>query len=220
MSDVSVFHITLLRHGESVGNAENRLQGHADFPLSEAGREQARKLAARWKAEGVKFDHIITSPLARARETAQIISDALDIFNFEIDPLWMERDMGLRSGMTLDEIRDRYPEPEFLNPYQSWSEQGESEWELYLRGGQALHKLLLRPPARYLVVSHGAILNTVLYSILGITPQPNRQGARFRLGNTSFSKFLYDPRSHRWQVDVIGDTNHLNGKLLTPSSDN
>ncbi|MCS6994648.1 MAG: histidine phosphatase family protein [Anaerolineales bacterium] len=214
MSDVSVFHITLLRHGESVGNAENRLQGHADFPLSETGREQARKLAARWKVEGVNFDCVITSPLLRARETAQIIAEALGIPNFETDSLWMERNMGLRSGMTLDEIRARYPEPPFLNPYQSWSEQGESDWELYLRGGQALHKLLLRPPARYLVVSHGAILNKVLYSILGITPQANRQGAHFRLENTSFSVFTYTPHAHHWRVQVIGDTHHLNSQTV------
>lgn len=208
----AVYHITLLRHGESVGNAENRLQGRADFPLSEAGREQARKLAARWKAEDVKFDATIASPLARALETAQIISEALGIPNFETDPLWMERDMGKRSGLTMAEIRSRFPEPEFVNPYESWSEQGESDWELYLRGGQALHKLLQRPPARYLVVSHGAILNKVFYSILGITPQPNYHGAHFQLGNTSFSAFRYNPQSHHWRVEVIGDARHLSGK--------
>ena len=215
MTEKPVFHITLLRHGESVGNAENRLQGHADFPLSDAGREQARKLAARWKAEGVKFDCTIASPLLRALETAQIISEALGIPNFETDPLWMERDMGLRAGLTMAEIRAQFPEQEFVNPYESWSENGESEWELYLRGGQALHKLLQRPPARYLVVSHGAILNKVFYSILGITPQPNRQGAHFRLGNTAFSTFTYYPHSHHWRVDVIGDTNHLNNNRIT-----
>jgi probable phosphoglycerate mutase len=206
------YHITFVRHGESVGNAENRLQGHSDFPLSDVGHEQARALAARWKAEGMKFDFTIASPLSRALETAQIISEELGIPNFETDPLWVERDMGLRAGMTIAEIRAQFPEPGFVNPYESWSEQGESDWELYLRGGQALHKLLQRPPARYLVVSHGAILNKVFYSILGITPQPNRQGAQFRLGNTSFSTFVYNPQSHHWRVEVIGDTGHLSGK--------
>ncbi|MBK8824271.1 MAG: histidine phosphatase family protein [Anaerolineales bacterium] len=43
------FHITLLRHGESVGNAESRWQGQADFPLTDTGRAQARALAERWK---------------------------------------------------------------------------------------------------------------------------------------------------------------------------
>jgi broad specificity phosphatase PhoE len=209
MTEKPVYHLTLLRHGESVGNVENRLQGLSDFPLSDEGRAQARKLAARWKAEGIFFDSVIASPLSRALETAQIIAAELGLTNLETDPLWVERDMGLRSGMTMAEIRAQFPEQDFVNPYESWSENGESDWELYLRGGQALHKLLQRPPARYLVVSHGAILNKVFYSILGITPQPNSQGAHFRLENTSFSRFRYNPQSHHWRVEVIGDTSHL-----------
>ncbi|PWH14920.1 MAG: hypothetical protein DDG60_06885 [Anaerolineae bacterium] len=212
MSDQPVFHITLVRHGESIGNAENRLQGHADFALSPTGREQARQLAVRWRSDAVRFDYAITSPLSRARETAQILVDILGIPHLEVDPLWIERNMGLRSGMTFDEIRARYPEPTFLNPYEPWSEQGESDWELYLRAGKALHTLLQRPAGRYLVVSHGALLNKVLYSILGITPQPFSQGIHFRLGNTAFSVFTYNPRTHQWRVEIIGDTHHLNQK--------
>lgn len=113
--------------------------------------------------------------------------------------------------MTIEEIRARYPQPDFLNPYQPRNERGESDWELYLRAGQALHRLLQRPPGRYLVVSHGALLNKVFYSILGITPQANGQGAHFRLANTSVSIFTYYPAAHAWRVEVIGDTHHLNG---------
>ncbi len=68
------YHLTLLRHGESVGNAENRLQGQADFPLTETGRQQAQALAKRWLAEGLTFDRVIASPLKRSRETAEIIA--------------------------------------------------------------------------------------------------------------------------------------------------
>jgi len=119
--------------------------------------------------------------------------------------------MGDRSGLTMAEIRARFPEQDFVNLYDSWSENGESDWALYLRGGQALHRLLQRPPARYLVVAHGAILGQVFYSILGITPQPNGHGVHFRMENTSFSRFRYKPWSHSWQVDVIGDVQHLRG---------
>jgi len=205
----SLYFITFLRHGESVGNAENRLQGLSDFPLSDEGRAQARKLAARWKAENITFDAVISSPLSRALETAQIIAAELALPDPETDPLWVERDMGLRSGLTMAEIREQFPEPDFVNPYESWSENGESDWALYLRGGQALHKLLQRPPASYLVVAHGAILGKVFYSILGITPQPNAHGVHFRMENTSFSRFRYNPAAHHWRVDVIGDCHHL-----------
>ena len=65
--------ITFLRHGESVGNLENRFQGHADYPLTEKGRSQARALAKWWNAEGISFNRACSSPLLRARETAEII---------------------------------------------------------------------------------------------------------------------------------------------------
>lgn len=205
----SFFRITFVRHAESVGNAQNRLQGLSDFPLSETGRAQARALAARWQGEQLGFDLAITSPLARAAETAQILVDALAIPALELEPLWVERDLGGRSGLTMTEIQDRYQTPEFVNPYDSIDETGESDWALYLRAGHALHKILTRPPARVLVVTHGAILNMTLYAILGIAPQPNFQGPRFALKNTAFASFRYYPHVHRWRVEVIGDCNHL-----------
>ena len=206
-SEDSIYHLTLLRHGESVGNAENRLQGQSDFPLSEKGRAQARALAARWQAEGLRFDTAIASPLLRASETAEIIARTLN-FPLELDPLWMERHNGKRSGMRQDEAQALYPEPDFFNPYQRLAETGEGDWQLYLRAGQALFKLLQRPPGRYLVVSHGGTLNMTLYAILAIAPQPNYQGPRFHFDNTSFSRFRYYPTRHRWRVDIIGDHAH------------
>lgn len=211
MPDNPVYRITLVRHGESVGNAEDRLQGHADYPLSERGRAQALALAQRWKAEAVTFDHVIASPLSRALETGQIIAAALGIASPATDPLWIERDTGNCSGMAWDEIQKKNPEPDFANPADSIAASGEGDGALYTRGGQALHSILQGLPARYLVVSHRAILNMVLYSILGIAPQPNFQRTRFRLENGSISRFRYFPMVHRWQVDVIGDRSHWKG---------
>ncbi len=202
-----IYHITLVRHAESTGNAENRAQGQSDYPLSERGRAQAAALAERWQAEGLTFDRAIGSPLLRARETAEIIVKALNI-PLELDPIWMERDNGKISGLLLDEARALYPEQDFFNPYQSLAETGEGDWQLYLRAAQALFNLLQRPPGKYLVVSHGGTLNMTLYAILGIPPQPNYQGPRFRFENTSFAQFRYYPNRHRWRVDVIGDRAH------------
>ncbi len=203
-----VFYITFVRHGESVGNAENRMQGLSDYPLSETGRAQVRALMERWQQAGWHFDAAITSPLSRASETARILAAGLDIPTVEFEPLWVERDMGKRSGMSMAEIRAKFPIPEFINPYDSIDDSGESDWALFLRAGQALHKVLKRPAGRYLVVTHGAILNMALYAILGIAPPPNFQGPRFGLENTAFAAFRYYPDVHRWRVDVIGDRNH------------
>ena len=73
------YHFTLLRHGESVGNAEGKHQGQSDFPLTEKGEAQARALAERWLNEKKGFDLIISSPLSRAHGTAEILADALHL---------------------------------------------------------------------------------------------------------------------------------------------
>jgi broad specificity phosphatase PhoE len=213
MPDEPVYRITLVRHGESVGNAEERLQGHADYPLSERGRAQAIALAQRWKAEAVTFDHVIASPLSRALETARIIAAELSVPHPEIDPRWIERDVGKRTGMTYAEAAQRARETHLAGPGESPAASAESDWDLYLRGDLALRSILKRPPARYLVASHRAILNMVLYSMLGIAPQPAtiHRSTRFRIANGAFSRLRYYPLADCWQVDVIGDRSHWKG---------
>jgi broad specificity phosphatase PhoE len=90
------YHVTLLRHAQSEGNARGILQGQSDFPLSEIGIQQAEALAHRWKKEHQHFDCIISSPLSRAQQTAEIIAAALGA-PLELDDNWMERNNGQRS---------------------------------------------------------------------------------------------------------------------------
>ena len=201
------FYITLLRHGESVGNAESRWQGQADFPLTNTGRAQTRKLAERWKKEKIKFDLIIASPLARAKETAEIIASALNL-KVEFEPLWLERDNGEFSGLTAHEVRQNFTHPPFMTPYDSVGGDGEGDWELFLRAGQALQSLLKREPARYLIVSHGGLLNQFMHAVIGVTPQANNAGTRFRFENTAFAQLLYYPHQHRWAIDRLNDHAH------------
>jgi 2,3-bisphosphoglycerate-dependent phosphoglycerate mutase len=200
MSTVPPAHkITFLRHGESVGNAENRFQGHADFPLTDRGRDQATALAERWKSEGLVFDFAIASPLLRARETAEIIAAALDL-PLEFDPLWKELDNGLMAGLNQEEAAQRVPRPDFMTPYTRFGQTGESRWEMFLRAGQRVQNLLDRPPGRYLVVSHGGILNMAMYCTLSITPQADFAGPRFSFGNTGFARMRYEHATHNWRL--------------------
>lgn len=205
------FYITLLRHGESVGNAESRWQGQADYPLTDIGRAQARALARRWKSENEKFDLIITSPLMRAMETAKIISQALNVPT-ESDPLWLERDNGEYAGLTPTEVRQKIAPQPFHTPYDFVGGDGEGDWELFLRAGQALHTLLRRSPARYLVVSHGGLLNQVIHAVIGVAPQANNAGTRFRFENTSFAQLTYFYHQHRWLIERLNDHTHWKDK--------
>jgi broad specificity phosphatase PhoE len=201
------YHITFLRHGESVGNAGRYHQGQSEFPLTETGRAQAEALAARWKHEKKTFDFMIASPQSRARETAEIIAPTLDL-EIEYDSVWMERDNGLLAGLHESEAKEKYPQPAFIHLYEPIGETGESHWELYLRGGLAIQSILHRSPGSYLIVSHGAILNMALRAALGIAPQANFQGARFRFSNTGFATLIYQPEQHSWIVLGINDHNH------------
>jgi 2,3-bisphosphoglycerate-dependent phosphoglycerate mutase len=207
----NIFCFTILRHGESQGNYEGRHQGQADFPLTDLGRQQTRALITRWKTEQKDFELIISSPLARARETAEIISTEMG-FPVELDPLWMERNNGLLAGLSPEEVRETLPQPDFIHPYQAIGQTGESQWELYLRAGKAVQSLINRPPGSYLIVSHGGLLNMFFYAVLGIAPQPNFHGPRFRFNNTAFATLHYNPSSHRWYIIGVNDHLHWNFK--------
>ena len=83
--------IWLARHGETAYNAERRFQGQGPVPLSERGREQARELAQ--EAAGHGFASLWSSPLPRARETAEIVAERLGL-EIADDPRLMETDAG------------------------------------------------------------------------------------------------------------------------------
>lgn len=209
MSRNKKHNFVFLRHAESVGNAEGYFQGQEDFPLTERGKKQVRALKKRWKKEKRTFDHIISSPLSRARETAEGIATMLQM-EIEFDPIWMERHNGVVSGLKHEKARNTYPLPDFRNPYVKFAETGEGDWELYLRAGQALQELLKRDAGRYLIVSHGGLLNQLMKAITGVPPHANYQGPQFRFGNTAFASLTYFSDTHRWYIEGLNDQNHWN----------
>lgn len=115
MIDTSIYYITFLRHGESVRNAEDRFQGHADFPLTEKGCAQARTLADRWRDEGVTFDQCIASPLLRTGLTPEQAAQVAPRPDFTTpythygetgESRW---EVSLRAGQAIQHILDRRP---------------------------------------------------------------------------------------------------------------
>jgi 2,3-bisphosphoglycerate-dependent phosphoglycerate mutase len=203
-----LFHVTLLRHGESTGNAQGLLQGQKDYELSPLGRHQSQCLAARWVAEAQQFDKIITSPLTRALQTAEIISVAINV-PFKTDHNWMERDFGILSGRALSEEDLNILRRNFKNPFEPLGDTGESQWDAYHRATRAINDLLQRPPGRYLIVAHGGIINQALHVILGLTPQSGSDGPRFILSNAGFASLSYAPDERVWRLFKLNDNQHL-----------
>jgi len=202
------FTLTFLRHAESVGNAQGYYQGQKDYQLTERGESQVKRLISRWQADGTRVDQVVTSPLARAKDTAQKVCNAFGWPLIEDDD-WRERDIGVLTGVRREEAEKVYPKPDFFTPYDAMGVTGEGDWALYLRAGRALHKILKRPPARYLIVSHGGILNQAMHVVFGMTPQASSQGVHFRFVNTAFSRVYYDPGKHKWVVWGLNDFTHL-----------
>jgi len=98
----------MLRHGESVWNAEHRWQGWADIPLTAAGEAQAAHRGSVLAREGFRPRALYSSDLVRAARTAEIIGAHLDV-PVITDPGFRERDIGEWSGLTTDEIDRRWP---------------------------------------------------------------------------------------------------------------
>lgn len=94
--------IALIRHGPTEWNEQRRLQGHADRPLSEAGR----RAVSRWRLpEAFRDYRWFSSPLSRARETASLLG-----ITFETEPAVIEMDWGEWEGHTREELMERYGE--------------------------------------------------------------------------------------------------------------
>jgi broad specificity phosphatase PhoE len=146
--------LLLVRHGETDWNAEGRLQGHTDRPLSDYGRRQARELAGDLEDEGL--DAIYSSDLARARETADIVGELLGL-PVVLDPDLREKDWGTWEGLNAVE-RDRV---EFV---------GESTEAHQKRILGALRRISERHPGdgQVLVVTHGGSMRRVQTAAMGM----------------------------------------------------
>ncbi len=190
--------ITFLRHAESEGNAQNLLQGRSDIPLSARGRQQALTLAEQWQERGVSFDLALTSPLLRARQTAETVAEVLAV-PLEIEEHWLERSFGLLDGKSNLELHAGGQPVDFHLPYDPIGENGESLVDVYIRALAAIQSLLRRPAGRYLVVTHGAMLSRLMYVIFGITPQGHYNSPLFSVGNTGYLNFTYHAERRQWR---------------------
>lgn len=153
--------VYLLRHGETDWNRTGRLQGHADIVLNERGRAQVRETVEKLRNLGVCMDVIVSSPLKRARESAEIAAALLDYPKEKIvtEALFIERSFGEGEGMTLAQGEEKYPGYRFPGM--------ESQEELVKRAGQAFQKItsVFENAQRILLVAHGAVLFALLEAV-------------------------------------------------------
>ena len=95
------------RHGETDYNVEKRYSGSTDVPLNSTGLSQAKELAS--KLSGISFDIIVSSPLLRAKQTAEIIQNSTHVPIFIMDD-FSEICVGVYEGLTRAEAQKKYPD--------------------------------------------------------------------------------------------------------------
>jgi uncharacterized phosphatase len=165
----------LLRHGQTDWNIEFLLQGVTDIPMNETGIEQIKMAAKAIKAED--WDIVLTSPLSRARQTAEIIADHVGFPKIVEKELLIERSFGEAEGLSHEQWRARYSNLDEIPG-------GESRSQLAARS-----KLLLDTVAaelmgkKVLAISHGALIRSLLATVSN--NELPRDGER--LGNASLN---------------------------------
>ncbi|MEY4494636.1 MAG: hypothetical protein RL570_751 [Actinomycetota bacterium] len=179
--------IGILRHGQTDWNIDFRLQGVTDIPLNETGIAQARDAAE--VIDPNEWDLILTSPLSRARATAEIVAEVNGFAEALIEPLLLERSFGEAEGMTHEEWRAKYADTNVVPG-------GESLADLEARANLLLETLANKYRGqKVLAVSHGALIR-ILLRIVSIGEFP-RDGER--LGNASMSVFVHDESG--WRIE-------------------
>jgi len=174
--DSSIRTLILMRHGETVWNRDRRVMGDADVPLSPDGRRQCDRAAS--VLAGFGIDRVVTSPLARAIESARIIADAIGA-RVESDADLQEVRFGRWQGQTYDEIVD---DPEYhafaADPVGTPTPGGETILDVQRRGLVGLERMA--PGECVLFVSHGDIIRSTICHYLAV---PVAEFRRIRIDN-------------------------------------
>lgn len=174
------------RHGETEWNRIGRWQGATDIPLSEVGRAQARRLAARLRDS--RITQVYASQLSRALETAHIVAAGLGAPAPTVDPRLRERGYGAFEGLTREECAERFPGvwEQYLADRRVVPPGAEPQAQVTERITAALLEIAAAAETRpeleaILVVSHGGIIRSFVHATTGVIPPPLENGAVFRL---------------------------------------
>jgi broad specificity phosphatase PhoE len=206
----------LIRHGESVPNVTPIIGGmRGDAGLTDRGREQARLLEKRLREEDLRADQLYASTLPRALETAEYVARALDLPIQPADDLHELRP-GEADGLTMDEWRARYGDPEppaVRDPFQPFAPGGESWASFLVRAGSAILGLVDRHPGETVVaVCHGGVIEASFALAFGLGGAAER--VSFATLNTSITRWRHrrGPDGRReWTVVTFNDSGHLAG---------
>jgi alpha-ribazole phosphatase len=197
--------VYLIRHAETTWNAERRLQGTLDAPLSERGRRQVTALTAVLRA--VPLVALYSSPLSRARDTAEPIGAACGLRVQLIDEL-REMDQGEWEGRLVDDVvaaDGQRVQAWWDAPHEVQVPGGESLRQVADRAVHAFHERAARHRGQAIaMVAHGGVNKVILLAALGA---PLAHHFRIRQGNGCINLIEVDDATAR--VVLLNETEHL-----------
>ncbi|EOU8814836.1 2,3-diphosphoglycerate-dependent phosphoglycerate mutase GpmB [Escherichia coli] len=186
--------VYLVRHGETQWNAERRIQGQSDSPLTAKGEQQAMQVATRAKELGIT--HIISSDLGRTRRTAEIIAQACGC-DIIFDSRLRELNMGVLETRNIDSLTEE-----------------EENWRRQLVNGTVDGRIPEGESMQELSDRVNAALECLVSTILGLPAWAER---RLCLRNCSISRVDYQESlwlASGWVVETAGDISHLDAPAL------
>jgi phosphoserine phosphatase len=209
--------LLLVRHGETEWNRQGRFQGQIDVPLNDNGRLQAQKAAEFLKDTGIDF--AVSSPMARPKETAEIILNSHPNVELKFNSDLREISHGLWEGKFEKEIEQEYPGelerwrtvPEFVQMPEGENleqvcERSTAAWQLIIQTALDEQRQI------GLIVAHDATNKTLLCHILGL---PSKNFWNFRQGNGAVSVIDYPSGLNGLPVlQAMNITTHLGGGVL------
>lgn len=231
--------LLLIRHAESIGNQEQRIQGQTEFELSSWGQDQAQQLAQRLKAENWYPTHVYCSPLRRAVQTLDYLLQPFlqNLPGVEdppipvtVAPALKEIHNGILDGLTWSEAQRQYPELcQVLEASPDWYPipGAESLTLLRDRTHQFIHTLLAQHHNRdrLWIVTHGGILQYLIAALLGCDriwglSMPPTSLFEFSLDLSRWSSSdLTRLNPSLWQIQRFNDSQHLEPKRSCPMMD-
>ena len=196
--------IILIRHGETVWNSQQRMQGHSNSDLSSVGQAQIQALG-QWM-KNVPFDHIYSSDSLRAKQTAEAITQ-FSGHELKIDLRLREKNLGVFEGLTSEEARERHPEVFRLFKTAGSKyviDEGESTQQLQDRALEIVDEIRIKhPEERVLLVTHGGFIRVVMKHSLGLSLETP---TRFLIRNTGVFRLVWEDK---WIVSQMGGVSHL-----------
>ncbi|MEV6062718.1 bifunctional RNase H/acid phosphatase [Nocardia asteroides] len=198
--------LLLLRHGQTELSVQRRYSGRGNPPLTELGREQADRAAKMLAAKG-DIAAVVTSPLQRARSTAEAAAAALDVPLRVLDGL-IETDFGDWEGLTFAEATQRDPQlhADWLGDPSIPAPGGESFDQVRERiEGVRRDLVALYPGENVAVVSHVTPIKTLLQLALGVGPSLLYR-LHLDLASLCVAEFYPDGGS---SVRLVNDTSYL-----------